>query len=145
MVQARLSKVHGVRRLALYAAVALVGLPGMAAAQTMTTNSASFNAGYGRTAGEENRPVNVTATDANGNLTIVNGQVQNSSSFLFAGASANAAAGAEAGFSGVGGSSTAIGNNLNVVTQGNNNTVIVSSIQTNTGNVSATTNTSGKP
>ena len=47
--------------------------------------------------------------------------------------------------SGVGGlgSSTAIGNNLSVITQGNYNTVIVNSTQTNNGNVSAGTNVSG--
>jgi holdfast attachment protein HfaA len=38
------------------------------------------------------------------------------------------------------GSSTAIGNNLTVVTQGNNNTVIVNSTQINNGNISAGTN-----
>ena len=48
--------------------------------------------------------------------------------------------------SGVGtANATAIGNNLSVVTQGNNNTVIVNSVQSNTGNVTATTNVNGKP
>ena len=42
-----------------------------------------------------------------------------------------------AGVGAVGGSSTAVGNNLVVITQGNYNTVIVNSQQTNTGNVSA--------
>ncbi len=32
-------------------------VPGAAQAQQMGTSAASFNAGYGRTAGEENRPV----------------------------------------------------------------------------------------
>jgi len=56
------------------------------------------------------------------------------------GASAQAG-GAIDTFAGVGASSSssAVGNSLNVVTQGSDNTVIVSSQQTNTGNVSAST------
>ncbi|MNT63655.1 hypothetical protein D3C72_2014870 [compost metagenome] len=38
---------------------------------------------------------------------------------------------------------TAIGNNLNVVVQGNRNTVIVNSTQTNTGNITAGTALNG--
>ena len=58
------------------------------------------------------------------------------------------ASGAVDTFSGAGGggaSASAIGNNLSVVTEGNNNTVIVNSVQSNTGNVTATTNVNGKP
>ncbi len=39
-------------------------------AQHMTTNSADFNAGWGRYAGSENHPVNVSTRDANGNAVI---------------------------------------------------------------------------
>lgn len=124
-------------RLAL-AAVAALSLAGSAAAQSMSTNSASFNAGYGRTAGQENRAVDVGTRDANGNRVIVDGIIlhgEDQSSFASAGAG-----GAIDTFAGVGasGSSQAIGNNLVVITQGNYNTVIVNSQQTNTGNVSAT-------
>ncbi len=109
-------------------------------AQNMNTNSASFNAGYGRTAGQENRAVAVGMRDANGNLVIVDGLIlhgEDQSTFSASGA----ATGAVDTFAGVGatGSSTAIGNNLQVITQGNYNTVIVNSVQTNTGNVSAAT------
>ncbi|MDR3511454.1 MAG: holdfast anchoring protein HfaA [Caulobacteraceae bacterium] len=116
-------------------------------AQTMSTNSASFNAGYGRTSGQENQPVNVDLTDANGNLVVINGLFQANSSSMFAGASARLSGAADS-FSGagsVGGSASAIGNNLNVVVEGSDNTVIVQSQQTNTGNVSASTTTNGKP
>jgi holdfast attachment protein HfaA len=128
-----------------------------AAAQTMNANSASFNAGFGRTAGEENRPVNVALTDANGNTTLVNGLIQPVAGSIFAevpGAvgspvtanSAASASGATDSFSGVGGGSSvsAIGNSLNVVVQGDNNTVIVNSTQNNTGAVTATSTTNGK-
>lgn len=124
-------------RLCLGGLVALT-LAGAAAAQSMSTNSASFNAGYGRAAGQENRAVEVGTRDANGNQVIVDGIIlhgQDQSTFASAGAG-----GAIDTFAGVGasGSSNAIGNNLVVITQGNYNTVIVNSQQTNTGNVSAT-------
>ena len=115
-----------------------------AGAQSMATNSASFNAGYGRTAGSENSPVNVSLTDAQGNLEVVNGQFRGMAS---GSAFAAASAGAMDSFSGAGagGSASAIGNNLSVVVNGNNNTVIVSATQTNTGAVTATNTTNGKP
>jgi holdfast attachment protein HfaA len=113
----------------------------------MSTNSASFNAGYGRYSGQENQPVNVDLTDANGNLVVVNGMFQAAGSSMFASSSARLSGAADA-FSGAGstsGSASAIGNSLNVVVEGSDNTVIVQSQQTNTGNVSATTSTNGKP
>jgi holdfast attachment protein HfaA len=111
---------------------------GSAHAQAMNANSASYNAGYGRYAGQENHPIDVTTRDANGNRVIVDGLIlsgEDQSSF----SRASGAADAYAGVGSIGGSS-AIGNNLVVVTQGNNNTVIVNSSQVNTGAVSATTN-----
>jgi holdfast attachment protein HfaA len=129
------------------AGVAASSLACLAQAQTMATNSASFNAGYGRYSGEENQPVNVNMTDANGNMVVINGLFQSASTSLFAGASARLSGVADSfsGAGGVGGSASAIGNNLNVVVQGSDNTVIVQSQQTNTGNITATTSTNGKP
>jgi holdfast attachment protein HfaA len=112
-----------------------------AGAQTMTASSASFNAGYGRTAGQENQAVNVQMTDANGNLLVENGLIKGAvAGSLFA----NASAGVETSFSGAGGSASAFGNNLNVVVQANNNTVIVTTTQINNGSVTATTTVDGK-
>lgn len=129
------------------AGLAALAIGGWARAQTLTTNSASFNAGYGRYSGEENQPVNVDMTDANGNLVVINGLFQASSTSLFAGASARLSGAADSftGAGGVGSSASAIGNNLNVVVEGSDNTVIVQSQQTNTGTVTATTSTNGKP
>ena len=122
--------------------LALAGGASAAGAQTMAASSASYNAGYGRTAGQENQAVNVQLTDANGNLTVQNGLIKNSATgSVFSSSSA----GVETNFSGAGGSSSAIGNNLTVVTQGNYNTVIVNATQTNTGAVTATTTINGKP
>lgn len=109
---------------------------GAAAAQSMSANSASYNAGYGRVAGSENHPVDVSTRDANGNRVIVDGLIltgEDQSSFSSASGAIDAFAGVGAGSGG----SSAIGNNLVVVTQGNYNTVIINSHQTNTGAVTA--------
>lgn len=117
-------------------------LPAAALAQTMRANSADFNAGYGRRAGSENHPVEVSTRDANGNRVIVDGIIQSGedqSTFAFG-------SGAGESYSGVGslgGGASAIGNSLVVVTQGSYNTVIVNSNQINNGNVSAGTNLNG--
>lgn len=109
---------------------------GAASAQSMNANSASFNAGYGRIAGSENHPVDVSTRDASGNRVIVDGLIltgEDQSSFTSASGAVDSFAGVGAGSGG----STAIGNNLVVVTQGNYNTVIINSNQTNTGAVTA--------
>jgi holdfast attachment protein HfaA len=133
---------HGWTRLMLAVSPALaLALAGVAGAQPMGANSASYNAGFGRPSGSENQPVDVQMTDLKGNLEVVNGRIQGeASSSVFA-----SAGGAASSYSGAGGTATAIGNNLTVVTQGDYNTVIVSATQTNTGAVTATASTNGKP
>jgi holdfast attachment protein HfaA len=134
---------YGKQALACAAAAACLAFAGVAGAQSMTANSASYNAGYGRSTDQENQPVDVTMRDANGNLVITDGVIQpGEDQSVFAG---GGAAGALDTASGAGGGSaaTAIGNSLNVVVQGSNNTVIVNSVQTNKGNVTATTSLSG--
>jgi holdfast attachment protein HfaA len=120
-------------------AAAVMAVAATANAQTMAASAAAYNAGYGRVAGQENQPVNVQLTDANGNMTVENGLIRSTVS-----GSVFASAGVEANVSGVG-SASAIGNNLNVVVQGSYNTVIVSATQTNTGAITATTVLNGKP
>ena len=127
------------RALSAFAALAAgLGAGAVAHAQSMTSNSASFNGGYGRYNGQENRPVDFSIRDGSGNLAVVDGLIQSNAQ---SGGGGSASASASAGFTGgVGGSSSsasAIGNNLTVVTQGNYNTVIVNSTQINNGNVSA--------
>jgi holdfast attachment protein HfaA len=125
-------------RLVWVATLASACVAGQAHAQYMSSNSAEYNAGYGRISGQENRPVDVTTRDANGNRVVVDGLIlsgEDQSSF----ARATGAADAFAGVGATGGAS-AIGNNLVVVTQGSNNTVIVNSTQTNNGAVSANSN-----
>ncbi|MBU4433062.1 MAG: holdfast anchoring protein HfaA [Alphaproteobacteria bacterium] len=123
----------------LTAVVMGLGALGAAHAQTMSSNSAAFNAGYGRIAGQENRVVDYSTRDANGNRVVVDGvMLTGADQSVYS--SSNSSGSLDA-YSGVGGrgysSSTAIGNNLTVITQGNNNTVIVNSTQTNTGAISA--------
>ncbi len=78
------------------------------------------------------RPINPSTRDANGNRTIVNGRMDIEGTLT---------GGIMDGFaSGLGGSTAqAIGNQLNVITQGNYNTVIVDSTQINYGDISADT------
>lgn len=73
-------------------------------------------------------PINPATRDANGNRVIVNGRMELEGT-LTGGLMDNYASGF--------GSAQAIGNQLNVVTQGNYNTVIVDSTQINNGDVSA--------
>jgi holdfast attachment protein HfaA len=125
------------------AALASLAIAGCADAQTMNANSASFNAGYGRVADEENQPVDTSVRDANGNLVVVDGLIQaGQDQSIF---SSFGAGGAFDTVSGVSTSSaaSAVSNSLVVVTQGNTKTVDVNSTQTNTGNVSASTSLNG--
>jgi holdfast attachment protein HfaA len=118
-------------------ALVAIAVAGSARAQSMNANSAAYNAGYGRVAGQENQPVEVGIRDANGNLVIVDGVIQTGVDQSSFGSFATSGAGETV--SGAGGGASAIGNNLEVVTQGSYNTVIVNSQQTNTGDVSAST------
>jgi holdfast attachment protein HfaA len=131
--------------LTLLAVGALPGFafPGSARAQTLDSNSASFNAGYGRVAGSENHVVEYSTRDATGNRVIVDGvMLTGADQSVYSSSHSSGSLDSYSGVGGVGGygSSTAIGNNLTVITQGNNNTVIVNSNQINNGAITAGTN-----
>jgi holdfast attachment protein HfaA len=114
------------------------------------SQASSYNEGYGMAPGQENAPIDASLRDANGNLTIVNGQFTSSSMSQQSGVQQMSTIGGGMGSIGTvsnstsGGTSTstttasAIGNQLNVVTVGSNNTVVVNSSQTNNGNQTAT-------
>ena len=122
------------------AAVLAAGLAGAADAQTMTSSSSRFSSGYNMNAGELNSAVAVATHDLTGNRVIVDGMIQDGSqSSIF---SRNTGVGDAA--AGVGGVATAIGNSLNVVTEGSHNTVIVNARQVNTGNIYAGTSLNGR-
>lgn len=116
------------------------------------SNAASYNNAYGMSAGQENQAVNPSLRDQNGNLTVVNGQFTSSSFSRQTGVqsmgtiSSGSLSSLGSGTSGVGqtyGTASAIGNSLNVVTVGNNNTVVVNSSQVNNGNQSANVSING--
>lgn len=122
-----------------------LGLAASAAAQSAgPSGTARYQAGYGASRYTTAQAQTGSTRDANGNRLIVDGLIQ-------AGASAysSASGGVSTDYSGSGhccngggsqiGGSTAIGNNLSVVVQGNHNTVVVNSRQTNNGNVTAGT------
>ena len=109
------------------------------------SNSASYN---GYAAASQNTASNFNLRDANGNLTMVDGQSTSSNFSQNSGVqtASGGGVGMVGAMSGAGmayGTATAIGNSLNVVTVGSNNTVIVNSTQTNTGNQTASANLSG--
>ncbi len=125
--------------------VAALALPAMAAGaasaqSTGSAGAAQFQAGYGASRYTTAQASSGSTRDANGNRLVVNGIIQSGAS-SYSSSSAGVASGyAGAGSSGNGtaiGGATAIGNSLNVVVQGNRNTVVINSNQTNTGNITA--------
>lgn len=126
--------------LALLAAVSLAGATGAQAGDW--TNSGSYN-GYG--ASTQNTPSSYSLRDSQGNLTMVDGQFVPSNYSATYGQSSSVSGGG-VGTSGAGaayGQASAIGNSLNVVTVGSNNTVIIDSKQTNNGNQNASVSLNG--
>ena len=134
-------------RIKLLPAIALVvtlAAPVAASAQSAGSSSlGTYQAGYGSSRYTTAQAQTGSTRDANGNRLIVDGVIQ-------AGASSysSASGGVSSSYSGAGsngaiGGSTAIGNNLNVVVQGNHNTVIVNSTQVNNGAVTAGTSLNG--
>ena len=118
-------------RLFILSGLCVLALTGNAAADPWATSASEFSNGYGMDGDSFANPIQTATRDANGNRLIVNGQIMTNTTLT---------GGISDGFSsGVGGSasSQAIGNQLNVVTQGNWNTVIIDSTQTNSGDISA--------
>ncbi|MDB5421167.1 MAG: holdfast attachment protein HfaA [Brevundimonas sp.] len=128
----------------------LAGLAAVSSAQAQSTGSSglsSFQAGYGGSRYTTATAQTGSTRDANGNRLIVDGIIQSGASSYSSATGGVASSYAGAGSSSSGGTviggSTAIGNSLNVVVQGNHNTVIVNSRQTNTGNITAGTALNG--
>jgi holdfast attachment protein HfaA len=116
--------------------LALLTLPAQAQAATA---SGEFERPFGFAYGQESQSFDANTRDANGNRLILDGRMmtgmdQSSLSTATASASAWAQAAAGAGFPAGAAQGTSIGNQLNVITQGNYNTVIVNAQQTNNGN-----------
>ncbi len=126
--------------------IAVLAAAGFSTAATAGdwTNSANYN-GFGATT--QNMPSNFSLRDANGNLTVVNGQFVGSSYSTNTGVQTSNTMGNGAGMQGMDntyGQATAIGNSLNVVVVGNHNTTVVDTTQINNGNQTATTQLNGR-
>jgi holdfast attachment protein HfaA len=104
--------------------------------------SGEFEQPYGLPSDVETQPIDVGTRDLNGNRVILDGRMltgddlSNLPPGLY---NYNGLLSGGAGFSGAG-SATAIGNQLNVITQGSWNTVIVTNTQINNGDINANTN-----
>jgi holdfast attachment protein HfaA len=116
-------------------AVTLLAMPALAQPPSPAASvSGEFERPFGFGYGEEQASYDANTRDASGNRIILDGRIMTgmdnsslSTSSASAGAWSQSTAGA--GFS----SGTAVGNQLNVITQGNWNTVIVNSTQINNG------------
>lgn len=111
----------------LFVALGLTAGEALAANEPWEENY-TMNTPYGFQPGEQNRAFDPTTRDVNGNRVMVQGYSEFSNT-----------AGVSGEGSGVGvtGSALAVGNQLNVVTNGNNNTVIVDATQINNGDQEA--------
>lgn len=121
-------------------AVGLLTMPALAQPPSPAAQvSGGFERPFGYGYGEEQASYDANTRDASGNRIILDGRIQTgmdqsslSRSYGSAGAWSQSTAGA--GFGAGIASGTAVGNQLNVITQGNWNTVIVNSTQINNGN-----------
>lgn len=107
---------------------AIAALSGAAAADPIPSGAADFSRGFGMGWQSFDAPIEAGTRDENGNRVIVNGRIELEGTLT---------GGLMDGFGSGLGSAQAIGNQLNVVTQGNWNTVIVNSTQVNNGDISA--------
>lgn len=87
-----------------------------------------FSGAFGMGYESFDTPINPSTRDENGNRVIVNGRMEIEGSLT---------GGLQDSFASGIGASSAIGNQLNVITQGNYNTVIIDSTQINNGDITA--------
>jgi holdfast attachment protein HfaA len=124
--------------------VALLAMPGGALAQSLSTSLSNFTHGYSASSGEYGAPINPETRDTSGNQVIINGVMQSrANNSIFSQQSPGGVGSSGSGVSQIG-INTAIGNNITVITQGNNNTIVVNATQTNTGAISAGTVLNGQ-
>lgn len=126
--------------------VLLTQLPASAQQANPAANvSGEFERPFGFSYGQEQSVFDANTRDANGNRLILDGRIMTGmDASTFSSATASASSWSQsmsgAGFSNGSTSGQAIGNQLNVITNGNYNTVIVNSTQINNGNQTATLN-----
>lgn len=118
------------------AAFASLALAPVANAQAASSAS-EFERPYGFGYGEESTPFTAASRDASNNRVIINGLINGGTGL---GTGLYTSWGQTDGAPGMLGSGTAIGNQLNVITNGNYNTVIIDSTQINNGDQSVVLN-----
>lgn len=133
-----MSRKHAVLRItyeaffSAFAGVLLLVMPNVAFAQA-AQSSGQFNIPFGKSYDDSSQPFDPRTRDANGNRSIVNGRIINgNASSLPFGIGGDFFGSSNSGVGGIG-SAGAIGNQLNVVTIGSWNTVIIDSTQINNG------------
>ncbi|MCI4643735.1 MAG: holdfast anchoring protein HfaA [Hyphomonadaceae bacterium] len=111
-----------------------VALTGVATPLAATAQEAGylseFERPYGFSYGAEERPFDAGTRDINGNRVVVNGLINGGTGLGFG---MNTGWGQTDGASGMLGTGTAVGNQLNVITNGSNNTIIIDATQINNG------------
>jgi holdfast attachment protein HfaA len=104
---------------------------------------AEFERPYGWAYGSEDRPFDADTRDSTGNRVIINGLIQGGSSLatgLHTGWGQTDGVNGQLGSGSSSGFGSAVGNQLNVVTNGSNNTIIIDNTQINNGNQNVTLN-----
>lgn len=107
----------------------IIAMTSSADAQAASSMS-EFERPYGWSYGSESSPYSASTRDLNGNRVIIDGLIEGGSGLstgLYTGW------GQTSGASGMLGNGTAVGNQLNVITNGSNNTIIIDSTQINNG------------
>jgi holdfast attachment protein HfaA len=108
--------------------IGALAFAGAANADPIPTGPGDFSSGFGMGWESFDTPINPSTRDENGNRVIVSGRMEIEGALT---------GGLQDSFATGIGASSAIGNQLNVVTQGNYNTVIVDSTQINNGDITA--------
>ena len=118
--------ITGLTALAALTAVAVMPKAEAQAASSVSEFERPFGYGYG----QESQPYSAAGRDASGNRVIINGLIEGGTGL---GTGLYTGWGQTEGASGMIGTGTAVGNQLNVITTGNYNTVIIDSTQINNG------------
>lgn len=118
--------ITGLTALAALTAVAVMPKAEAQAASSVSEFERPFGYGYG----QESQPYSAAGRDASGNRVIINGVIEGGTGL---GTGLYTGWGQTEGASGMIGTGTAVGNQLNVITTGNYNTVIIDSTQINNG------------
>lgn len=101
--------------------------------------SGQFELPYGMGFGDESRPFDAYTRDSAGNRVIIDGRIINGNGQSTLGYGMNTQWGATSG-TGMIGQSMAVGNQLNVITTGSHNTIIIDNTQINNGDQTAILN-----